>query len=267
MGRLQSDAKLLAIGLLNIADDDGYFLADPVLLRNAIFPFSDRSVIDHGLITDLSRADWIEVREHHQMGKIGLVKKFTQHQVINRPKKSKIKQYWDVAKITDESLIDHGSITDRSHHEQGTGNREWNSDQGSGKLAKNENLFPESEPQPKPKKPKTIPDTPHAKTIEACVLAFQELTGSKYMFSAAKDGAAVKEMLAHFPPEEILKRWRIGIQAQGYLHTANLASLRAKFNELAEPDKAAPKPRMSSPMETPNYTGMIEGKDYCEDYR
>ncbi len=114
MGRQKPEVQLLALGLLNLADDAGYFLADAGLVRAALCPFSDRSVIVHGSITTLEKIGWIEVRNHQTHGPIGKVINFEKHQVINRPKESKLLEYFVNSPITDESRIDHGSITDRS---------------------------------------------------------------------------------------------------------------------------------------------------------
>mgnify|MGYP006921374903 CR=1 FL=1 len=114
MGRQSPEIQLLALGLLNLADDDGYFLADSELIRSALTPFSDSSRIVHGSITTLVSVGWIEVRTHETHGPIGKVVNFAKHQVINRPKPSKLVEYFENSAITDESLTNHGRVTDRS---------------------------------------------------------------------------------------------------------------------------------------------------------
>jgi len=103
----QTDAhQLLAIALLNYADDDGLFYADPDLIRGAIAPRKASSEI-HGLISDLSLQGYLILGKHKTHGLIGKIVAFADHQVINRPKPSKIKDLW-------QSLIDHGLISDPS---------------------------------------------------------------------------------------------------------------------------------------------------------
>ena len=116
MGRLEDAAKALALALLNMADDEGYFLADPALVRSFARPFDDDSTIARRCLDTLSKAGWIEVREHPVHGPIGLVINFRDHQAIDRPKASKIKDYF--------STIDRRQIDETSPLEQGTGNRE-----------------------------------------------------------------------------------------------------------------------------------------------
>jgi len=91
MGKQSDATKLLAIGLLNIADDEGYFYADPKLIRNAVRPFDDDSRIVTVSLRELSKIEYIEVKIHPTHGEIGKVVSFLDHQVINKPKASKLK--------------------------------------------------------------------------------------------------------------------------------------------------------------------------------
>ena len=51
MAELSEPACLLAIGLLNYADDEGYFNANPKLIKAAVFPIREPSVPIPVLIT------------------------------------------------------------------------------------------------------------------------------------------------------------------------------------------------------------------------
>lgn len=124
MGKQSDAAKLLAIGLLNYADDDGYFHADPKLVRNAIRPFDDDSGIVTVAIRDLSEIGFLEVRQHPTHGPIGFIPGFSEHQVINKRKPSKIKVLFDSGSNT-------GTIRDE-------GGPEWIRDQGSRNGSRNE---------------------------------------------------------------------------------------------------------------------------------
>lgn len=122
MARLPDHVQLIALGLLNAADDEGYFRADPNLVRADIAPFTEDSLRIHGALTTLSKVGWIQLCEHPEQGPIGRVVNFKAHQAINRPTPSKIKAYW----LTESSLSPHGVLTEPSLLEQGTGNRERN---------------------------------------------------------------------------------------------------------------------------------------------
>ena len=85
MTRQHDSVRLLALALLNIADDEGYFLADQRQIRSQVWPLTEDSVIAHGALITLSEVGYIEVRKHPTHGLIGLVVNFTKHQRINRP--------------------------------------------------------------------------------------------------------------------------------------------------------------------------------------
>jgi hypothetical protein len=103
MGRQDDATKCLGVALLNFSDDEGYFLADPNLVRSNCRPFDDDSAITRRCLSALVAAEWIEVSEHPTHGFIGRVVNFKEHQVIDRPKPSNIKPYF----IADQSPINH----------------------------------------------------------------------------------------------------------------------------------------------------------------
>lgn len=126
LSSLPAEMHLFAAGLLCQSDDEGYFLANPTLLQAAILPLRDYSVSAHGILNELSRIEFIRLGEGVDGRAYGHIINFLEHQVVNRPKPSKIKDLpikWerlavaDSASVTDhgvisgESVIDHGSIT------------------------------------------------------------------------------------------------------------------------------------------------------------
>lgn len=91
MSEVSEAACLLAIGLLNYADDEGYFNANPKLIKAAIFPIREQSGSIPVLMRELSSVGYISLFSSHD-GKIyGLVNNFAKHQVINKAKKSIIR--------------------------------------------------------------------------------------------------------------------------------------------------------------------------------
>ena len=114
--------RLLAIALLNYADDEGYFLAAPQSIRGALFPFLDESRKIHGALTDLSNIGYVKLGKLTDGRAVGIVVKFANHQVINRPQASKFK---DSSSFTDDSVNAHTQLTagmEGNGKEQGTGN-------------------------------------------------------------------------------------------------------------------------------------------------
>lgn len=102
------EARLLAIGLLNYSDDEGYFKATERLLMCQIFPFNDDSLSAHGMLTELSNIGYIRLFLGSDGKNYGQVVKFAEHQKVNRPTPSKIK---DLEEFTESSLSPHGALT------------------------------------------------------------------------------------------------------------------------------------------------------------
>ena len=107
MARQDDATKLLAIGLLNFSDDEGYFYACPSLVRSALRPFDDDSTNVRRSLAQLAKIGFIEVREHSTHGPVGMVLSFADHQRVDRPKASIIKELYD-------STINRRSIDDQS---------------------------------------------------------------------------------------------------------------------------------------------------------
>jgi hypothetical protein len=137
MAALPEFTRLLALGLLNYADDEGYFNANINLIRGTLFPFADESKKILGAIKDLSKLDFIRVGESKDGRKYGWVVHFTEHQRVDKPKPSKIKGLCD---FQEESTMSLGLILDASK-EEGKGNgREQGNGTGRGKEARAETL-------------------------------------------------------------------------------------------------------------------------------
>lgn len=118
------EAHFIAAALLNYADDEGYFNANPKLIKAAIFALREDSLNIHGVLTELSNIGYLQLYENPDGRIYGYINKFSEHQKINRPSSSKIKG------LIDDSMIIHGGFTEYSvrphcrNREQGTGNRE-----------------------------------------------------------------------------------------------------------------------------------------------
>ena len=106
--------RLLAIALLNWADDEGYFMSNPALLRGNLFPFLDSSKTIPGSLKDLSCVGWIELSVDSQGRSVGRILNFSKHQRVDKPKPSQIKELWT---IQDESKNDPRMIFDESKEE------------------------------------------------------------------------------------------------------------------------------------------------------
>lgn len=108
-------SRLLAIALLNLADDEGFFDADEVLIRGTLFPREESTKVRRSL-DDLSRIGYIEVRETAERGPIGKITNFSKHQRIDRAKPSQISDLWE--STTNRRLIDDKSTQERKGKER-----------------------------------------------------------------------------------------------------------------------------------------------------
>ena len=115
MSRLPYDTRILALGLLNVADDEGYFDADPAYIRAAVLFREDSSNVRR-MLDELSRSGWITLCGTPERP-IGCVVNFRKHQRVDRPQPSRLKQY----ALVESSTNDRRVLDDQSTQDQGTG--------------------------------------------------------------------------------------------------------------------------------------------------
>ncbi|MEQ9868753.1 DnaT-like ssDNA-binding domain-containing protein [Pectobacterium odoriferum] len=92
MAEASECACLLAIGLLNYADDEGYFNANPKLIKAAVFPLREPSVPITVMLQELSNHGYLSMFSTPDDKSFGLIRNFKKHQVVNKGKESKIKE-------------------------------------------------------------------------------------------------------------------------------------------------------------------------------
>jgi len=115
MSRLPYDTRILALGLLNLADDEGYFSADADYIRGAVLFREDSSNVRR-MLDELSRSEWITLGGAPERP-IGRVVNFRKHQRVDRPQPSRLKQY----ALDESSTNDRRPLDDESTQDQGTG--------------------------------------------------------------------------------------------------------------------------------------------------
>jgi hypothetical protein len=91
LSALCPESTLLAIGLLNHADDEGYFNANPKLVESDVFPLRELSKNISCLIDDLQKIGYIKIYSGSDGKRYGHIVNFAKHQVINKKNASKIK--------------------------------------------------------------------------------------------------------------------------------------------------------------------------------
>jgi hypothetical protein len=91
LAAISAEACLLAVGLLNHCDDDGYFNFNPKLVQADIFPLRELFNTTTVLLRELSDIGYITVFQGLDGKVYGLIPNFVRHQVINKKNPSKIK--------------------------------------------------------------------------------------------------------------------------------------------------------------------------------
>lgn len=104
-------ARLLAIGLLNHSDDEGYFKAHKSLIKAVVFPLTEPSLSIHECLKQLSKAGYIRLFKGKDGKEYGKVINFDLHQRVNRPSDSKIKP---LDTFSECSMKGHGELTEHS---------------------------------------------------------------------------------------------------------------------------------------------------------
>lgn len=111
MAKLPDFARLLAIGLLNFADDHGYFWANPLLIRGALFPFDDDSSKVRRSVEQLATEGFLRLGKTPDGRECGHIVNFSKHQRVDKPKDSEIQP---LISFDDQSKNDLGLIQDES---------------------------------------------------------------------------------------------------------------------------------------------------------
>lgn len=128
---LPAETALLAIGLLNYADDEGYFKFHAKLIESSVFPLRELSLSIHGMLTELSNMGYITLHEGSDGKKYGHIVNFLKHQRVNRPAPSKIAPILCKTLESEDSVSPHGQFSESSLTER---NREQGKEQGTGNM-------------------------------------------------------------------------------------------------------------------------------------
>ncbi|AZR23508.1 hypothetical protein NX81_015755 [Xanthomonas vasicola] len=120
LSALPEITHMLAAALLNHADDEGYFNANPALVKAECLPLRESSVSTHDSLQMLAKAGFIELGVGEDGKRYGRVVKFDEHQRVNRPTPSKIKA---MQVAWESSVTTHTQLSESSPPEgKGTGN-------------------------------------------------------------------------------------------------------------------------------------------------
>lgn len=114
IGDLKMEERLLLIGLLNLADDEGVLKANPAFIKGQILPYDEIDISEiKAWLTSLENGKFIISFSYNQEN-FFLIRTFRNHQKINRPSPSKVPLNIIKGLINDDSLNTHGDISEDS---------------------------------------------------------------------------------------------------------------------------------------------------------
>ena len=90
MSEVSAEAALLALALLNYADDHGFFKWHPKLIESTLFPLRELSGSVPGMLRELSEIGYIKRLEGSDGKQYGQISTFGTHQKVSKPTLSKI---------------------------------------------------------------------------------------------------------------------------------------------------------------------------------
>jgi len=150
MAQQRAEVRLLAIGLLNLADDEGFFMAHPALIRGELMPFLDKPGPIQQMLNELETIGYLSLSRLEDGRDIGHIINFRKHQVINKPARSKIKVLFPEHSNTTTATLPEDSrsptvvIQEHSHMEWNR-EREGKGKEGSGSAAAAASTLPPPE--------------------------------------------------------------------------------------------------------------------------
>jgi hypothetical protein len=100
LSALPPETHMLAAALLNYADDEGYFNANPMLVKAECCPLREDSTTIRRSLDDLSSIGYLRLGNGVDGKSYGWIVNFKKHQRVDRPKPSLIK---DLCTFDDES--------------------------------------------------------------------------------------------------------------------------------------------------------------------
>ena len=125
LSELPEATHMLAAALLNYADDEGYFNANPQLVKSECFPLREPSVSIHDSLTKLQKIGWVRLGTAENGRQYGHVITFLDHQVINRKTPSKIRCMrivWEELRGAHSQLSESSHLEKKGREEEAKGN-------------------------------------------------------------------------------------------------------------------------------------------------
>jgi hypothetical protein len=220
------EVRLLGLGLLNVADDEGYFRAHPGVIAGQLFPYdADGYEFVRGALPELVGSEWIEM---DPVSGLGRIRKFAEHQRVDKPRPSNLKRKWGIA----ETSWKVPGILKEASKEEGKGNRR----EGKGReVASAGGVREKSRPLQEQLLGAENPEQSEHQAYIAALTAYARSIDPGWQFGDGRSGKAVKELRKH-PLPEVMARWDRGwaIPAGKFGSTRTPADLVTHWNRLGE---------------------------------
>lgn len=147
LSALPEMTHMLAAALLGYADDEGYFNANPALVKSECLPLRESSLRTQDSLNQLVEIGYIKVGKGDDGKRYGRIVKFDEHQRVNRPTPSKIKKIgiaWEHSSTNHEQLSE-DSLPER----KGTGKgKEGNGEKQARSSAEADDASAQVQPDP-----------------------------------------------------------------------------------------------------------------------
>lgn len=126
LATVSEPAQILAGGLLCYADDEGYFNANPLLVKAAVFPLREPTESIPLMLESLARIGYVRFAVGKDGRRYGHIVKFSEHQKVSHPITSKIKPLIAVWENSGNIPEDSGKNLENSVSDTGTLSPELN---------------------------------------------------------------------------------------------------------------------------------------------
>ncbi|GMV19066.1 MAG: hypothetical protein AMXMBFR56_72900 [Polyangiaceae bacterium] len=235
---ISDGAKLLFIGLWNLADREGRLEDRPLTIGLKVRPWDAQSAA--GLLNEIAEAGLV-VRYSAAGGRaLMCIPQFKRHQ---HPHPREVQSGLpgpeqgapEAPPRTDQSTAKEMASPAGSSGSSGSSGSRRSAPAVQPSLALEGQ---ELEPKARRRRLKIVDadDAASQREVSDVLCAtFHEVIGSEYVWQGAKDGVALAELLKSVTPPEVDARWRVGLQAPAtaWASCRTVAQLRSKWNDLA----------------------------------
>lgn len=198
---LPEPTHMLAAALLNLADDEGYFNANPTLIKAECFPLREPSVSIQDSLIQLAFEGYVQLGCTENGRRYGWIRNFSEHQRVNRPTPSKIKC---LQIVWESSPTTHGLIIEDSLPERK--GKERNMEQGREGMREGVTVDSGESPSPPESEQKKRSGKRKAETLLTEYLSTRKAEGKKPFDD---DSAVMKYTTATNLPSDYLRlAWR-----------------------------------------------------------